>query len=80
MAVEEVKTSNLSMSNLAKGFGEAELEHLFAGVAKVTSSQIEDGTAKIEMASVEDAQTAVRLLHGKDFMGKTLSVCEKDQG
>ena len=78
MAVAEITTPHLSMSNLSSDFGESELEHLFAGVAQISSSQIVEGKAELEMASVEDAQTAVRLLDGKDFMGKTLSLSGKD--
>lgn len=79
MDVPVVSSTRLSMNNLAKDFGEAELGDLFAGVAKVTSSDIQDGRAFIEMASIEDAQNAVRLLDGKDFMGQTLSVLGEEE-
>lgn len=74
MPVEEVSSPHLVMSNLSEDFGQSELEHLFAGVAKVAKSEISGGKATIEMASIDDAQSAVRLLNGKDFMGKTLSL------
>ncbi len=74
MAVEVISTPRLCISNLVQDFGQEELQHLFAGVGSISSSQIHDGRAEIEMSSVADAQNAVRLLDGKDFMGKTLSL------
>ena len=76
MDVAVVTTPNLEIRNLSGEFGEAELADLFAGVGEITNSEIREGQAKVEMASVEDAQQAVRVLHAKDFMGKTLEVLE----
>lgn len=79
MSVEEVSSPQLSLTNLSDDFGQSELDHLFAGVAHVAKSNIEGGEASIEMTSIEEAQKAVKLLHGKDFMGKTLSLSGVDQ-
>ena len=77
MDIAVVTTQNLLIKNLSEDFGEDELADLFAGVAEVSSNDIQGGVAKVEMASVADAQEAVRLLHAKDFMGKTLEVVEE---
>ncbi|MDF1813054.1 MAG: RNA-binding protein [Verrucomicrobiales bacterium] len=74
MSIAEVTSPLLVLNNLSEDFGRSELDHLFAGVAKISEANISDGKAEIEMESVEDAQTAVRLLDGKDFMGQTLSL------
>lgn len=74
MPVEVVSTNLLVMKNLGEDFDKGELDHLFAGVATISEAKISEGKAEIEMASVEDAQNAVKLLDGKDYMGKTLSL------
>ncbi len=74
MEVPTVSTPMLTISNLTKDFGEAELGDLFYGVGDFVKSDLKEGLAMIEMKSVDDAQQAVRLLDGKDFMGQTLSV------
>lgn len=76
MEVPEVSTPGLTITNLSSDFEESHLEDLFHGVGSISEVEITEGKASVTMQSVEDAQEAVRLLDGKDFMGKTLSVSE----
>jgi RNA recognition motif-containing protein len=76
MEVPEVSTPDITITNLSSDFEESHLEDLFRGVGSISEVEVSEGKASITMQSVEDAQEAVRLLDGKDFMGKTLSVSE----
>lgn len=79
MEVPVVSTPALTITNLSSDFEVSHLEDLFHGVGSISEVEVNEGKASITMQSVEDAQEAVRLLDGKDFMGKTLSVSEADQ-
>lgn len=78
MAVPEVSSPKLSITNLSEDFKESELADLFYGIGTISESQVSEGKATVEMESVEAAQKAVRYLDGKDFMGKTLSISESE--
>lgn len=75
----------LYVGNLPFSAEESQLEALFGGEGRqVTSVRIlndrETGRSRgfgfIEMATADDAQKAIDALHGKDFMGRPLTVNE----
>ena len=74
----------LYVGNLTWGFGNADLEQLFAAHGTVQSAQIimdrDTGRSKgfgfVEMGTDAEAQAAIQALHGKEVDGRQLTVNE----
>jgi RNA recognition motif-containing protein len=74
----------LYVGNLTWGFGNADLEQLFAAHGTVQSAQIimdrDTGRSKgfgfVEMGTDAEAQAAIQALHGKEIDGRQLTVNE----
>jgi RNA recognition motif-containing protein len=74
--------AKLYVGNLPYNTADADLESLFSQAGTVKSAQVikdrESGRSKgfgfVEMSTPEEAQSAINMLHGKDFNGRPLTV------
>lgn len=74
--------NKLYVGNLAYSVSDAELQKLFTGAGEVKSATVikdrDSGRSKgfgfVEMATADEAQAAIRLYHGQEFQGRTLTV------
>ncbi len=80
--IVEVTTPRLYVGNLSFEANDDDLRELFSGVGIVASAEVvthrgsdrSKGFAFVQMQTVEEARRAVRELHDKPFMGRSLSV------